>query len=101
MPRKHKPPYNGAVLLAALISLAIGAFAGGCATAPIDLVTYRPCIGEDGPADGKPCVWDARRGPLQLHDPEWSWVLYADACPVKTIQDPATVRCIGRGDWAE
>lgn len=96
-------PYSGAALFTVLLSLVAGVALIACAPTPprLDLATFAQCAGEDGPAPGgQPCVWDSRRAPAQLHTPQWVWVLYTERCPVTTVQDYQTVRCIARPDWA-
>jgi hypothetical protein len=62
----------------------------------LDLETVAPCPAEDGPGtDGTvPCAFtspvNSGRG--------YRWVLYADWCPVATVQ--TDVRCIPQAEWA-
>jgi hypothetical protein len=98
-------PYRGATLLAAILALAAGVALVACAPTPprLDLATMAQCPGEGGPvtAFSAPCVWDSERAPAQLNTPAWRWVLYAERCPVTTVQDYRTVRCIPRAEWGE
>ena len=66
--------------------------------APADLTTWATCPGESGPtSEWAPCAWDSSRAPDQLHTPEYAWVIYAEFCPVTTVQ--TRVSCITHDEW--
>lgn len=97
-------PYSGAALLAATLALVVGVALVACAPTALrlDLATMAPCPGEDGPgAGGTPCVWDAstmgngEAGPYQVR-----WTLYAERCPVNTVQARELIKCVARADWS-
>jgi hypothetical protein len=69
---------------------------------PIDVTTVAPCPGESGPAmgDTEPCVWDTTNTPARF-TPSAHWILYADTCPVDTVQVSRQVVCVPRSKWGE
>ena len=103
MPRNK--PYSGAALLTMLIAI-IGTVIMVTACRPpstpvspaVDVTPVAPCEHEYGPApEGQPCVWDG--GPEVNGSARW--VLYAETCPVRTVQVSRLVDCIPRGRWGE
>lgn len=101
-PNNNRTTEGGAI--AALLALvATVALVAACApTAPrLDLTQVEACPGESGPGMNGPvpCVWDSEtRGEHPGGSPR-RWYLYADHCPLNTVQDRTTVECIGRADW--
>lgn len=95
---------NSVALVIALLSLMLGAPLAACQQTPprLDLVTVAACPGEAGPSVGGPvpCVWDAQTmGNGQAGPYAARWTLYADTCPVTTVQDFRLVHCVSRKDW--
>lgn len=90
-----------------LVTLAL--VISACAANPprLDLVTVPPCPAEDGPgmSGPVPCVFHVDRvsDTANGHGAPGStvrWYLYADRCPVSTVQDFRLVECVDRADWA-
>lgn len=99
-------PYSGATLLAAVLALMIGAVLVACAPTPprLDLASVAACPAEDGPGmtGPVPCVFDVTRksDTSNGYGGEVArWYLYANHCPVNTVQDHRLVKCISRSDW--
>lgn len=96
-------PYSGATLLAAILALTVGVAAMACAPSVprIDLTTVAACPAEWGPGmtGPVPCVWDSDTRGAHPGGSPLRWYLYADRCPVNTVQDHRLVQCIGRADW--
>jgi hypothetical protein len=94
---------NNGWTYAAILALAVGAVVGGCAdTAPrLDLTSVPACPGEAGPAMNGPvpCVWDSEVRGEHPGDSPRRWYLYANTCPVNTVQDYRLVECIDRAAW--
>jgi hypothetical protein len=101
-PNNNRTTERGAVAALLALVIAVASIAACAPTAPrLDLTQVQRCPGESGPGmtGPVPCVWDSEVQGLHPGGSPRRWYLYANTCPVNTVQDHRLVECIGRADW--